>query len=288
MSRQQLPSKLSGIGINYYHESMGYISRTDAQINADLDKILHLTNRIKVYHNPYTNAGAIDAPTSLAICKNITTLAKAKGFYVVWNENRDSGQFTAANWSDYSDKAIADALEANGVGADEFLVGNEISIHNDSSDDYNDTNLPIKIKQLVTDCASNFSGIKGYQEGWWKKDAWNTAGLGSLSKIYFTLYEAQNNFKVYAQDIFNKFGNNSVIGEFSTATSFTNEGSNEEKWARQIANRIQILKDIGLNNAFYFDFKDGNGGFGITETGDEVNFRLAWQSLFSQRQWFYV
>lgn len=275
-------AKLPLIGMNYYHESMGYIARTAAQVNTDLEKISTLTKRIKIYHNPFENNDAV----AEGICKQ----AKTQGFYVVWVENNDTTTLTAANWSTYSDAVVADALVAHNAGADEFLVGNELSIHNDNSADFNDTNLPAKVKTLATACATNFPRTKGFQEGWWKDSAWETAGLGSLSKLYFTLYENDADFKTNAQNIKNKTNiGTPVIGEFSTSSVMsTVAGTDEELWARQIAYRVKTLQDIGFNEAWPFTFREPSArGFGFMDEGDDVNFHVAWQSLFGGRRWFY-
>lgn len=257
-------------GFNYYHESMGYISRTDAEIDTDLTRMGQKSNkRIKIYFNPYNQA-------NLANCKNICAKAKTAGFYVIWNENNDNTTLTDANWSTYSDLVIADAIEAEDSGADEFLVGNEISIHNNGDSGFSDGTLPIRIKQLVTDCIG-FLGTKSYQEGWWKKDDWNNAGLGSLSKIYFTIYETEADFETYVNDIFDKFGTNAIIGEWSTQlTMAVSAGGDEADWQDQLLTRQKILDEIGLTH-FIFCYRDtgvnnNNMGFGLWKfTVDEAN-----------------
>lgn len=286
-------AKLLGLGMNYYHESMGYTARTGQQINADLDRIATLTKRIKVYHSPYENSGGVSAAASLATCKNIVTLAKAKGFYVVWVENHDDGDnhlngngSGAYSWEEYSALVIADAAEASSVGADEFLVGNELSIHNDSTVSYySDANLIANIKTLVTACRGNFAGILGVEEGWWKSGAWGVAGKGSLDKIYFTLYESLADFKTNAQNIFNETTiGTPAIGEWSTGSTYANVAASESDWYIQIANRLKILIDIGFTDIWYFTFTEGADGFGMM-VSDDV-YHEAWQALFRGRRWF--
>lgn len=248
-------------GINYYHESMGYISRTDLEIDIDLDRIASKNRSIKVYHNPYNS-------NALAICKTIVQKAKAKGFYVVWTENNDTIHLTAKNWDDYASKVVADATEAQSVESDEFLVGNEISIHNDESEGFNDTNLPNRIKQLAQDCSNSFTNTISYEDGWWKKDAWYKAGLGNLSKIYFTLYENIADFEKYAKDIWDKFRTKAVIGEWSTQSVMdTVSGTDEDDWKDKLLARQKILDELGLVH-FIFCYRDtgvdnNNRGFGL-------------------------
>lgn len=261
------------IGINYYHESMGYIERSDAQILSDLAKIKSISNKIKVYHSPYENAGGVSASDSLTICKNIVSIAKSNGLYVSWVENHDDGDNDlngngsgAYSWEEYSSLVEADAAEAELVGADEFIVGNEISIHNDETASYyDDTNLPAKIKELVVSCQSSFSGLLGYEDGWWKKDSWGNAELGVLDKIYFTLYEPWDQFKSAADDIYSIFGNTAEIGETSTTSVKSALSHDDDDWTIELMRKYDYL--IGLGMAFYlFAFKEpSNNSFGLFE-----------------------
>jgi hypothetical protein len=86
------PPASSQIGLCYYHESMGYIGRTNAQISADLQNIALVCKNLKVYLNPLPqNAGGVSHATALALVTTIVRLAKAQGFHVVWCENIDQG-----------------------------------------------------------------------------------------------------------------------------------------------------------------------------------------------------
>ncbi len=103
----------SRLGVDYYHELMGYIQLTDAQLISDLQQIQQVTNQLKVYHNPYNTA-------SLGSVMRIVRIAKARHMYVVWTENDDTTTLTDANWGEYSRNVIADATYAAGVGTNEF------------------------------------------------------------------------------------------------------------------------------------------------------------------------
>lgn len=251
--------------MNYYHESMGYVPRTDAEINTDLDIIDKLVpagdkKYLKIYYNPY-NAD------NLANCKNICEIAKHRGYYVVWTENNDNTELTTEGWSTYSSLVVADSAEAEDSGADEFLVGNEISIHNDESSMFADGNLETAIKGLITACGSSFTGLYGYEEGWWKAGTWYSSGLGNLNKIYLTLYESWADFQTHAADIYTKFGGSAVIGEYSDQSTFEDTQyvtHTEASWASSIYLRTQFLRDLGFRIFYPFTFYDSNegGGYG--------------------------
>lgn len=81
---------------------MGYLKRSNNEIENDLSLVQEVTNKIKVYHNPFMNAGSVAPAASLAIVKNIVLKAKARGMYVIWTENDDSVTLTDALWNNYT------------------------------------------------------------------------------------------------------------------------------------------------------------------------------------------
>ena len=244
------------LGINYYHESMGYLKRTPAEIVRDLREIRTVTTHVKIYHNPLV-------PTSLALAQFIVQQAREIGLSVVWTENDDNVTLTDANWPEYARSVIADAAVAYSAGAVEFLVGNEISNHNNGDPGYNDTNLPTRIKQLANDSSGNFPGPRGYEEGWYKSPSWQAAGLGSLSHLYFTLYEPWYRFKTAFDGIASTFGTRAEIGELSTMTTQNELHYTEEEWTRELLRRYDYATQKGLV-AWLFTFDDfANDGFGL-------------------------
>ena len=247
-------------GINYYHESMGYLPKTYKSVVEDILLIKEKFDSIKLYHNPFKVPQIIDIA-------QIAKIAKENGLYVVWAENNDTDTLTEENWGDYCDLVKQDGVIAKKLGVDEFLVGNEISIHNDNSVGFNDVNLPLKIKSLVEECQFTQGMIISCQEGWWKKESWETARLENLPKIHFTLYETEEDFETNAKDILNKFGKSAEIGEWSTQSTFLESATDEIDWAKKILDRRIILQKLGLNN-YYFCFRDtgvdnNDKGFGL-------------------------
>jgi hypothetical protein len=244
------------LGIDYYHESMGYLKRTPAEIARNLAQIQQVTQNIKVYHNPFM-------PASLPLIKSIVQQAKVLHMRVVWTENDDTVTLTDTNWKTYADRVILDAAEAASVGVDEFLVGNEISIHNNGDPGFSDIQLPARVKQLAMDCRSNFSGPIGYEEGWYKSVSWQAATPGSLSHIYFTLYEPWYRFKVALDGIVNAFGKRAEIGELSTMSTRHLLNYNEEDWTRELLRRYDYAQQKGLIT-WLFTFADfATDGFGL-------------------------
>lgn len=294
MARAAVPIVPTMIGMNYYHESMGDIVRTDAEIEADLTKILTLTNKIKIYHNPLED--------NISVISNIANRAKARGFYVVWNENNSTTDLTTTTFNGtYTTNVLADAAVAQSCGVDEFLISNEMSLHiqggDDLASDANNYKIYVDaLKALGTSVQAIFTiGPVGVQEVWGQDYKWgNNDGLGSLDKIYFTLYEsdAQFNSSLGAIQSYNNLGT-PAIGEFCTAgTMDSSAGTDEELWARQISRRVEMLIDNDFTDAYFFTFRDtsanDNGrGFGVLASGDDTNFHTAWQSLFRGRRWFF-
>ena len=259
-----IPSN-DNIGMDYYHESMGYLGRTDAEIDSDLAQIQLVTHKLKVYYNPFPHLSETGIDP-LEIVKNIVRKAKARKMYVVWTENDDNVTLTDATWGQYAKKVIADAAEAHSVGADEFLVGNEISLHNNGDPGFNDINLPGRIKQLVIDCQTNFPGIKGYEEGWYKSESWHNATLGPLNKIYFSLYESWHNFKADLDRVVTYFGKKAEVGELSTMATKGALNDNEEEWARELMRRYDYARQKGIMTWLFAFRETHNDGFGLFQT----------------------
>lgn len=244
--------------INYYHESMGYIKRSMGEVRQDLELIKSKFDGVRIYHNPYV-------PDTLPNIVEIASQAKELGLYVIWVENNDSIQLTEPEWGAYCDKVKADLRFA--FGADEFLVGNEISIHNDNSSGYDDNNLPVKIKNLIKECKEYLGCTLGYQDGWWKSGAFHNAKLENIEKIYFTLYESVGDFENELMSIWDKFGNRAGIGEWSTQGTLLQSATDERDWLKQLEVRRSMLELLGIDHS-YFCFRDtgvdqNQKGFGL-------------------------
>ncbi len=270
------------IGMDYYHESMDYLWRTNQQIDSDLSQIRQVTHKIKVYHNPFVHTYIRADKThsnALEVVKNIVRRAKAQHMYVVWTENDDTLPLTDALWPDYVRNVIADAAQARSVGADEFLVGNEISNHNNGDRGYNNLSLPARIKQLVTACAANFPGAKGYEDGWYTSDSWHTAKLGPLHKIYFTLYEPWHTFKNALDQIVTTFGNSAEIGEISTMTTLHDLHDDEQAWTRDLMRRYNYAahKHVSI---WLFTFREiQDNSFGLIQSSSPFQTHDIWKYL---------
>lgn len=257
--------------MNYYHESMGFNTTTSASILQDLLAIQTFTNRIKIYHDPYTNNGGIDPTTSLNACINITNIAKTLGMHVVWTVNVDNvgPYFTDANWPDYVSKVQADANVAQSLGIDTFCVGNEISLHNNGDPGFSD--LPARIKSLIA--ATTFNGTVSYEMSSNELAAWVSEGMGSVQTLYLHIYSSETSFKNIATTAWNAFGNKMQIGEFSTTIAGfeTDAHSDPDIWTQQLSRRTQILQNLGFTSAYYFEWRNGANnsyGLGLHRKGD--------------------
>lgn len=276
----------TSFGMNYYHESMGYVARSDAQIRTDLEAIKLFTNKVKIYHNPYTNNGGVLTGVSLTYCQTITRIAKELGMTVAWVVNVDNsgGYLTDANWSDYVTKVQDDANYAASAGADEFFIGNEIAAHNNGDAGF--TDLPTRIKALFS--STTFSGVKSYQAISSEKDSWISSGLGSMPKISFNVYSNEVDFNSIIQQLYDEFGDNLEIGEFSTSSGFeTDAGTDQWKWYSLLKRRVEIMNNIGIKRAYVFEWRTSSTslyGFAFLKKDDEYpNVNIAVQSIYMGR-----
>lgn len=307
------------IGLNYYHESMGYIGRTTGQITQDLQTIQTVTNKLKVYFNPLPqNSGAVSRSTALANVQNIISIAKSLGMYVIWIENIDQGQVLTDSttnlsnpasykwkWSDYSAQVVTDAGLAQTAGADEFLVGNEIrgSSHYYATDPgtssattiYTSGAFPGNVSTLVASCKAVFSGKVGYQEVNTVSSEWASFGFGNLDKLYFDLYEKWATFQSKATSLVNTFGTTSMeFGEVSSLDAWGNLGFynayTEGDWARELMRRYDYCRQLGVTMwcFTYGDPSPSSTGFGLrTNAAGNQTFHDIWLYLQGKRQLTY-
>jgi hypothetical protein len=305
-------------GLNYYHESMGYISRTNTQIAADLAAIAVVTKRLKVYFNPLPqDAGGVSRASSIAKVQAIVQAAKNLGFYVVWTTNIDQGQVLTDSttnlsnpasykwkWADYAAQVTADAALAEAAGADEYLVGNEII----GSGHYYNTDpgtsvataiytsvFPGYVSTLVDNCRAHFSGKIGLQELGTITAMWAPSGvvnLRSLDLIYYDVYEKWSNFQDKVSSLTALFGSKMVLGEISASdvlghlshySSYT-----EADYTTELLRRYDYCRQ--QNTPFYaFTYGDpatSSDGFGLRLFG--AGYHDVWDYLAGQKNLYYT
>jgi hypothetical protein len=281
----------SGLGMNYYHESMGYNQLTNVQILHDLQSIKLACNKIKIYHNPYTNNGGITTGASLSLCQSITQIAKSLDMNVAWVVNVDNtgGYLTDANWNDYVTKVQLDADYAEEAGADEFFVGNEIYAHNNGDPGF--TDLCGRIKSLVA--ATSFNGTISYQAISSEKNDWISSGLGDMTKLSINVYSDEASFKSIISSAYTAFGSSLEIGEFSTAYGYeTVSPGDQSTWLNSLKKRVKIMNDIGIKTAYLFEWRNSSTtlyNFGLLRKNDiypDIN--LAWQAMFEGRNFITI
>lgn len=178
-------------GMNYYHESMGYATWSEA----DLIRIKKVTNKIKLFKHPWGNNARI-----LAICQK----CKELGFYVVLGENFDGNKYappydgspmapkllTEENWITYCNYVKTDYTKVKDY-VDEFLVSNEIDIHTDKTAGMKGQNLVNKVAALKEELKLIQNCKFGIQEGSWK---YLYLGINppydysAFDTLYFTIY----------------------------------------------------------------------------------------------------
>lgn len=253
----------SAIGIDYYHESMGYITRSPIGIQRDLDEISQITSKIKVYHSPYPIGDLLSPASTLVVMKQIVRMARARHMYVVWTENDDRVTLTDANWSDYALRVVTDAAQAHQAGADEFLVGNEISLHNNGDPGFSDSQLPGRIRELAAACKHVFAGKIGYEDGWFKNGTWSLKTMAPLDKLYFTLYEPYHTYATALDAIVARLGAHAELGEVGAADAKQTLHDSEEDWTRDLLRRYDYAR-LNHIHIWLFAFREtDNNGYGF-------------------------
>ena len=233
-----LPVSAAQLGMNYYHESMmnsggHYITRSAGEASTDLDNINKITPDVKFYMNPYISGNE-------AWVLQLTSIAKQKGMHVVVVMNVDDRQLSNDSWGDYSNLVVNTAKDFSGK-ADEFVVGNEISLHGIDRSDVG--NL---VEPLISSVKSVFNGDVSYEAFWYEKDSLK----GYSGKLYFNMYETLDNFKANVNEMNTDFGSNANIGEFGVDMNSVNNNESAQI-AQQVAFVPQNFNEI-LVHAYSF------------------------------------
>lgn len=242
------------LGMNYYHESMmsgysntHYIQKTLDEASKDFDNILKVTKYIKFYMNPYSD-------DNVEWVKQLTDLAKKKGMYVVVVINVDDRQLTPSNWQEYSDKVVNIATMFSNK-SDEFIVGNEISLHTTMQR----SELRQYIEPLITKTQPLFNGPVSYEMFWYEKDDWK----GYQGKLYFNLYETFDKFSVNSQELKKDF-RGGIVGEFGEDYHDEDKLMNETWQTQEIQKRWDAINGTEVAVAYLFSYREpSEDGFGI-------------------------
>ncbi len=238
----------TNLGMNYYHETMmkngnHYISRTTTQVSSDLDTIKTITN----------------SSGNLEWVNQVNTLAKQKGMYTVLVMNTEDRTLDNSNWATYSSKVLDNCKYFNGK-VNEFVVGNEISLHSS----FSKTDIKNKVATLIGQCKSSFSNDVSYEAFWYEKDAWK----GYTGKLYFNMYENLNSFTTNVKELKASFPGGS-IGEWGE--DLKDEGVlRDENWQKQeVQRRFDVVKATNVPIAYIFTYKEpSTTGFGLVRNDD--------------------
>lgn len=258
------------LGVNYYHETMmknghKYIERTTSQVGKDLDSIKSVAKYVKLYSNPYSTGNKEWAA-------QVAAIAKGKGLYTVIVMNTEDRTISYSSWQDYSNRVMANCEYYNGK-ANEFIVGNEISLHSSMSK----ADIKKKVETLITSCKTKFSGPVSYEAFWYEKDQWK----GYTGKLYFNMYERLNSYTTNVKEMNTLFGSNAYIGEFGEDL-YDESTSRDEAWqALELKKRIDVAKATRSPVIYIFAYKEPSyTGFGLVRMDDTK--RPAWNILTGQ------
>lgn len=154
------------------------------------------------------------------------------------------------------------------------------------------------IAEVTTDIIASSAAVKPYfsgpmlyrasgdeQTAWLASSAANN-GLGALDKIGFNQYDTESIFTTNLRKMITKWGSRATVTEWSTQGGIN--GASDLDWAFGIKRRADILKDLGVEEAYFFCGADN--GFGVPANvwgiirADFLP-RLALCALKSKRQW---
>ena len=116
-------------------------------------------------------------------------------------------------------------------------------------------------------------------------------GLGGLSRIGFNLYDSGATLTNELNSIATKWGSSVYLSEWSTFNGFnpiTGDDA-ETRWANLLRTMRSTIQTAGIQQAFYFCFRDGGFGvnanwWAIMQTDNSLRYAAA--ALVGQRLWY--
>lgn len=123
------------------------------------------------------------------------------------------------------------------------------------------------------------------QPSWIASPAVND-GLGAFDRIGFNQYNSESIFAANLRAMVNKWGSKALVTEWSTHGGINS--ASELDWAFSIKRRAEIIKDLGIETAYFFCAADNGFGvpanvWGIIKT--DLVPRLALSALKPRRLW---
>lgn len=157
----------------------------------------------------------------------------------------------------------------------------------------NYTNATIfqNICDKATELKATYPNLKmAYRSSGSKIPTWNARNnLGGLDYIGFNIYGYPNTIYSQLKAAYDKWGNKTMVTEWSTDGGFFSRVNNtEDRWQDDLDAVQKVIRSFGIDKAFYFCYRDG--GFGVTANSyalmrDDNKLRLAAQSLTGGRKW---
>jgi hypothetical protein len=234
------------LGVNYYAESLvgdwglPYHPLSIEQVGRDFDNIKTISNNVKLYLNPYVNA-------NLPWVQQVAAQAETRGMHTVVNIFADHRRLDAGNWDDYANRVVNACSAMNGK-VDEFIVGNEITLHSSMSR----TDIRDRVIVLMDRCDAVFDGQVSYEEFWYANDVWR----GTNRPIYFMMYENIGAFRNNMAELSANFGSNGYIGEWGEDL-LEDSIEHDEQWQKdQIQQRWDVIKNSPAPVAYLFTYRE--------------------------------
>lgn len=230
-----------------------------------------------------------DSSGNIANGQDMVARALAHGFYAVWGVvvGYGSGTITATRWSagkSYITGTLAPWAQNNGLS--------ELCLTNESELDVDGTTITAAtirsdIRAMASTIKSGgYTGKLSYSTASTGiyRTPWITEGIGALDYIGFNSYDNFTNFNNTNKILMTSSLANSVyISEFGSNGGGYSDFNNETAFYNDTVDRINSMRNTGINTGFFFCYRDGGYGvpsnsFGLIETNGTVH--LACNAVF--------
>ena len=220
--------------------------------------------------------------------QEIVTTALDMGFYVIWGVCAPTN-FTDVQWAAfkaYVTDTIAPWAQSLNNENFELSIGNEEEALNNGANAPDDATVRSDIRSLATTIQGIYTvGNISYQAPVTNIADWISEGIGDLDKIGFNIYLSLNNFYTNVKNAFDAFGVAFELTEWNVQSGF--KGSpNEDMNEKEIRDRLQIIKDLGVGAAYFFTYNHSSDSWGIANWGTDGNFSILKEDGTEYRQAF--
>ncbi len=224
----------SGLGINYSAANSGDIAR-------DIPILARYFTRIRPQYPLYT----ADSSLQQLICM----AAKAAGLYVVWGITTPN-PCDASTWAAFKAAVTSMAATVQGLGIDQFSLGNECELHADGTT-LTASTVRSDIRALASTAKALFSGVVSYEADQSQSAAWTSEGIGTLDRLGLNIYA---NHALHVSRLAAIGPSKTYVSEFNNQSGYFT-ANNEAVFTSNVMEHLRVIRAGGVQTAYFYNWQ---------------------------------